>query len=165
MFAGTPQQLRFIDEWAKGNSVRSAAARAGYKDGGDYGRDMTRNPHALAIYHEKKAQYEAAGNMNRDKFMTMLQESYDMAKLMSEPASMVAAAREVGKACGYYAPVERKISISGNVALDKMNKLSDQELLELLGQTESPAPIAHLANQIAEAVAQDDDDDDTPPLD
>ena len=44
--------------------------------------------------------------MTRKKVMDMLLESYDMAKLMAEPASMVSAAREIEKMCGYYAPVE-----------------------------------------------------------
>ena len=94
----------------------------------------TSSANVLKLYHEEKAKYEAAGDMTRKKVMDMLLESYDMAKLMAEPASMVSAAREIGKMCGYYAPVESrvKVDVSGNVMLDRLNNLSDAELLKLI---------------------------------
>ena len=47
---------------------------------------------------------------------------------------MVAAAREVGKMCGYYAPVEHKmkVDVTGNIVVDKLNSMSDAELLKLI---------------------------------
>jgi site-specific recombinase XerD len=104
---------------------------------------LVKNPGVVAEYQKLKAKMEASGNMSREKFMNQLQEAFDMAKLQADPMAMVAATREVGKACGYYAPVEKKITLAGNVTLDKMNRLSDRELLELVQGT---------GNQIAEAV-------------
>jgi hypothetical protein len=88
----------------------------------------------LALKAQYEAQYEEAGQMSRKKMMGMLLESYEMAKLMSEPATMVAAAREVGKVCGYYAPVEHKmkVDVTGNIILDRMNSMSDAELLKVI---------------------------------
>jgi hypothetical protein len=77
--------------------------------------------------------------------MDMLIESFDMAKLMAEPASMVSAAREIGKMCGYYEPVRVKMdmTVNGEVAVRQLNAMTDGELLKLItGGTQAvlPAP-------------------------
>lgn len=130
----TDKQRAFVQLWAQGESITSASVRAGYNDGASIAYRMVKMPNVLKLYHEEKAKYEAAGDMTRKKVMDMLLESYDMAKLMAEPASMVSAAREIGKMCGYYAPVESrvKVDVSGNVMLDRLNNLSDAELLKLI---------------------------------
>ena len=130
----TDKQRKFVELWAQGESITSASVRAGYNDGASIAYRMVKMPNVLKLYHEEKAKYEAAGDMTRKKVMDMLLESYDMAKLMAEPASMVSAAREIGKMCGYYAPVESrvKVDVSGNVMLDRLNNLSDAELLKLI---------------------------------
>lgn len=128
----TDKQKLFVKFWAQGESIHTASSRAGYADCGTLAYRMVRMPNVLRLYEAEKAKYEAVADMSRKKVMDMLLESFDMAKLMAEPASMVSAAREIGKMCGYYAPVERKISITGNVIVDKMNKLSDAELLKIL---------------------------------
>ena len=130
----TDKQRKFVELWAQGESITSASVRAGYNDGASIAYRMVKMPNVLKLYHEEKAKYEAAGDMTRKKVMDMLLESYEMAKLMAEPASMVSAAREVGKMCGYYAPAETrmKIDVSGNVMLDRLNNLSDAELLKLI---------------------------------
>ena len=130
----TDKQRAFVQLWAQGESITSASVRAGYNDGASIAYRMVKMPNVLKLYHEEKAKYEAAGDMTRKKVMDMLLESYDMAKLMAEPASMVSAAREIGKMCGYFAPVESrvKVDVSGNVMLDRLNNLSDAELLKLI---------------------------------
>ena len=147
-FRPTQQMMNFIDEWANGNNVKTAAARAGYTDGGSHAYQMIRNPHVIALYEEKKAKVEAAGDMSRKRFMAMLQESFDTAKMLSEPGAMVAAVREIGKACGYYAPVEKKITIEGNVQMEKLNRMSDDDLLALVAK--APTPFAALENVTSE---------------
>lgn len=62
-----------------------------------------------------------------------LQEAVALAKTVSEPASMVAAWREIAKIMGYYAP-ERKLvhlTADGNITHTTMRQLSDDELLKL----------------------------------
>lgn len=132
----TDKQKAFVKLWAEGESITSASARAGYNDGASIAYRMVKMPNVLALYHDYKAKYEAAGDMTRKKVMDMLLESYEMAKLMAEPSTMVAAAREVGKMCGYYAPVESriKLDISGNVVVEKLNALTDEELVQLIAK-------------------------------
>ena len=128
------KQKAFVKFWAEGESITTASARAGYNDAATYAYRMTKMPNVLQLYRQIKAKYEEAGQMDRKKVMDMLLESYDMAKLMAEPSTMVAAAREVGKMCGYYAPVEvkMKVDVTGNIVVDRLNSMSDAELLKLI---------------------------------
>ena len=135
------KQKLFVKYWAEGESITTASARAGYNDAATYAYRMTKMPNVLALYSQIKAKYEEAGDMTRKKVMDMLIESYDMAKLMAEPSTMVAAAREVGKMCGYYAPVEHKmkVDVTGNIVVDRLNSMSDAELLKLITTGANPA--------------------------
>lgn len=153
---GTEQQVKFLEEWAKGNSPGAAALRAGYA-APSYGYELAKNPLMLEKFAVIKRKYEEAMQTSREKVMGMFDEAFQMAKLQAEPMAMVAAAREIGKMCGYYAPIERHIKIEGNVVLDKMNKLSDAELLELVGHANG-----HIANVVQQL--EDDHDHDSPAL-
>lgn len=135
------KQKLFVKFWAEGESISTASAKAGYNDAATYAYRMTKMPNVLALYSRIKAKYEEAGQMTRKKVMDMLIESYDMAKLMAEPSTMVAAAREVGKMCGYYAPVEHKmkVDVTGNIVVDRLNSMSDAELLKLITTGAAPA--------------------------
>ena len=129
----TAQQAAFAVAWASGESVASAALRAGYSDEA-IGYRMIRMPNVRRAYDIEKAKYEEACQMTRKRVMDMLIESFDMAKLMAEPASMVSAAREIGKMCGYYEPVKHTVDVNvkGEVAVRQLNAMSDSDLLKLI---------------------------------
>ena len=131
----TTQQREFVKHWAAGDSIPNAMARAGYNDQPSYGYRMAKMPNILALYNEEKRLYEEASQMTRKRVMDMLVDAYDMAKLMSEPASMVSAAREVGKMCGYYTvQTQVNVTVNGQVSLAQMARLSDDELLKIIEQ-------------------------------
>lgn len=129
----TERQVAFAKEYAKGNSVSVSLARAGFsvKDH-SLGYRMIKMPNVMAIVDAERKKYEEASQMSRKKVMDMLIESYDMAKMMAEPATMVSAAREIGKMCGYYEPRKVEISVSAAAATGRMNALSDEELLKII---------------------------------
>lgn len=157
----TPKQHDFVRLWASGESILSASERAGFNDRGTTAYRLTKQANIQRLYHEEKAKYEAAADINRRKVMEMLMEAYDMAKLMAEPATMVSAAREIGKMCGYYAPSETRIKIEGNVVMEKMAGLSDAELLDiLLKQPEhaAPAPAPDNTPLLVDETGEDDGD-------
>lgn len=133
----TDKQRAFVKHWASGESINSAMIRAGFDENSiTYGWRLARQPNVLALYHEEKRKYEEAAGMTRKKVMEGLIEAVEMAKLMAEPATMVAGWREIGKMCGYYEPVKKKIDINvtGNVAYQRLNKLSDADLLRIIQQ-------------------------------
>lgn len=130
----TDKQRLFAKLWASGESIVSATARAGYENCPTYGYRLARQPNIISIYEAEKKLYEEAAQMTRKKVMDMLTESYEYAKLAGEPASMVSAAREIGKMCGYYEPVKKKIELSvvGGQLNARLNEMSDSDLLKLI---------------------------------
>ncbi|NQW80042.1 MAG: terminase small subunit [Polaromonas sp.] len=131
----TEQQRLFVEHWAKGDSITSAMLRAGYSEKGTgLGYRLVRQPNILALKAQYEAKYEASAEMSREKVMAGLMEAVEMAKLMSEPATMVSGWKTVGQMCGYFAPVEHrmKVDITGNIVIDKLNSMSDAELLKLI---------------------------------
>lgn len=148
----TELQKLFVHHWAQGESIHSASIRAGYKDGGAAAYALVKTPAAQALYAKEKKHYEEAAQMTRKKVMDGLLEAAEMAKLMAEPASMVSAWREIGKMCGYYAPVEKKITISTDGKRARMERMTDAELEELVG--------AKIPEGVLEAVGDDRDDGD-----
>lgn len=127
----TERQLLFVRFWAAGETPRTAAVMAGYTDNYVTGWKLSKDPTILRLYHEEKKLYEAAGQMTRERVMEMLKEAYDMAKLKAEPAIMVAAAREIGKMCGYYEP-ELKININIGKSQEQLATMTDEQLLKLI---------------------------------
>ncbi len=141
----TEKQRLFVQYWAQGDSIQSASRRAGYNDGAAIAYRMVKMPNILKLKAEYEAKWEATGAMTRQKVMDGMLEAIEMARMMAEPSSMIAGWREIGKICGYYAPVEHrvKVDVTGNVIVDRMNSLSDAELLKIIqggAQAALPGP-------------------------
>ena len=130
----TEKQRLFVQYWAQGDSIQSASRRAGYNDRAAIAYRMVKMPNILKLKAEYEAKWEATGAMTRQKVMDGMLEAIEMARMMAEPSSMIAGWREIGKICGYYAPVEHrvKVDVSGNVIVDRLNSLSDAELLKII---------------------------------
>jgi phage terminase small subunit len=132
----TEKQRLFVQYWAQGDSIPIASRRAGYNDAAGIAYRMVKMPNILKLKAKYEAEWEETSQMTRKKVMDGMLEAIEMAKLMAEPASMIAGWREIGKLCGYYAPVEHKmkIDVTGNVIVDKLNSMSDAELLKIISQ-------------------------------
>ncbi len=129
----TEMQMMFVRHWAAGESILSASARAGYADGGTYAYRLVKDPAVLKIYEREKALYEKSCQMTRKKVMDGFLEAADMAKIQADPTAMVGAWREIGKMCGYYEPVRKRIdiSVSGQVT-QRAERLDDDTLLRII---------------------------------
>jgi len=133
----TDKQRQFVRFWSSGETPRTASILAGYsEESQSVVWRMQNDPAILKIYREEKKLYEEAGHMTRRRVMNMLEEAYNDAKLLSEPATMVAAARELGKLCGYYEPDKHVHVHMGGKLMDRMNSLSDAELLKIINEPE-----------------------------
>lgn len=132
----TEKQRLFVQYWAQGDSIPGASRRAGYNDSAAVAYRMVKMPNILKLKAKYEAEWEESGKMTRQRVMDGMLESIEMAKLMAEPATMVSGWREIGKLCGYYAPVEHKVKIdvTGNVIVDRLNSMSDAELLKIISQ-------------------------------
>jgi hypothetical protein len=150
----TEKQRLFVKNWAAGDTPLNAAIRAGYSEGGaTLCYRLIRMPNILALYEQEKKAYEDSVQMTRKRVMEGLLEGVEMAKLMAEPASMIAGWREIGKMCGYYEPVKKKIDINvqGNVVMQRMERMSDEELMKMIAGT--------VQEVLGHEAASDEDDD------
>jgi HD superfamily phosphohydrolase YqeK len=134
----TEKQRMFVRYWAQGETPRTACLMAGFSESSvGLGWKLAHDPAILKIYREEKKLYEEAQGHTKARVMSMLQEAYDCAKLISEPATMVAAARELGKMAGHYEPEKHLHIHAGSKLLDRMNSLSDEELLKIMDQEDA----------------------------
>lgn len=150
----TAMQKQFVKFWAEGDSITAAMHRAGYNEQPSYGYRMAKMPNILAEYQRVKQAYEDAAQMTRKKVMDMHLEAYDMAKLMAEPATMVSAAREIGRMCGYYEPVKQKIefTVNGQIIHKKLDSMDTEDLIKMVAD-------GMVAMQQAEALGLPQPDD------
>lgn len=153
----TTQQREFVKAWAQGDTIPNAMARAGYNNQPSYGYRMAKMPNILALYNEEKRKYEEAAQMTRQRVMDGLLESIEMAKLMSEPATMISGWREIGKMCGYFEPkkVQVDVNVTGNIVHERLNRLSDAELLKII-QEGGAAPLLEGPGEALEDDFHDD---------
>lgn len=154
----TERQKLFAKYYAEGDSIPNAMQRAGYNEQPSYGYRMVKMPNVKREIARHQAEYARVSELSRRDVMEMLKESYEMAKLMSEPSTMVSAAREIGKMCGYYEPkkVQVDISMSGSV---KFEQLSDAELFAMIEKAAREVEEAemHLLEGPSEAAGDDFD--------
>lgn len=157
----TDKQHAFAKYWAMGDSIPNAYVRAGYAPSQvSYAYRMAKMPNILAVYNEEKRLLEEAAQMTRKKVMDGLLEAVEMAKLMAEPATMVSGWREIGKMCGYYEPkkVDINVSVTGNVVHQRLNALSDAELLKLI-QSQGPTGLLEAPMDLEEGAGDPDEDE------
>lgn len=146
----TTQQWIFVREWANGENINTAANKAGYEASQNYGYKLKEMPHIRKQYDLIMEENRRTSQLTRDDVLLGLKDSIEMARLMSEPATMIAGWREIGKMCGFYEPkkIDLNVSVNGSLILENMNKMSDEELLKIIHD--------------AEAGVQDDGDEASP---
>jgi phage terminase small subunit len=107
---------------------------AGYANPDTQGYAIVKSPkvqEAIRYLHKK---HEKAADMTRKKVMDGMLEAIDMARVQADSGNMIAGWREIAKMCGYYAPEVKKIdiNISAKRVIDKMETLSDDDLMKLV---------------------------------
>lgn len=135
----TPMQRAFAENYAQGFTVTQAAKRAGYDNPGSSGADQLRKPHVLALIEELRAEHIELSAFTRQQFIEGMVEAIEMARVMSDPQTMIIGYRELGKACGHYEPQKIEVSHNhtGTVRIDQLNQMSDEDLMKLI--EEKPA--------------------------
>jgi hypothetical protein len=135
----TELQIKFLRHYSQGETVATAMHLAGYNDQPSYGYRILKMPNALALLGRFQEEYRQASQMTKKKVIDMQLEAYEMSKLMAEPSSMVAAAREIGKLCGFYEPKRVEISLTGGSARKQLETLSSEDLEALIAKAEQQA--------------------------
>lgn len=135
----TDQQRIFVEAIIKGKSPSTAARMAGYAQPESQGYLILKSPkvqEAVRYLHKK---HEKVADMSRKKVMDGLLEAIEIAKMQADAGVMVSGWREIGKMCGYYAPEVKKIdiNITAKRVVDKLETLSDEDLLQMVEESQS----------------------------
>lgn len=129
----TEKERAFIEFKALGMSDVQAARHAGYSYPKVDGEKIARQPNIAAAVQEQRAKYEEAGQMTKKRVLDGFLEAIEQGKLLTDPIAQIAGWREIAKLCGYYEPQKHEIAVSvqGNLVVQKIQQLSDEELLKL----------------------------------
>jgi len=127
------QQASYVKNRATGLSRQASAIAAGYSDWDGCGKDVESSPVVQEALAVARKEYEVAGGVKKEDVMAGLLDAANMAKIMADPQAMIAAWREIGKMCGYYAPEVKKVEHehSAKGLLGRLASLTDAELLSL----------------------------------
>lgn len=131
----TEQQRLFVNYLVHDRMTQTAAARlAGYNNPAVSAVQMMKNPKIMKALSIEREEYAKASGVTKKKVIDGFLEAIDMAKIKADPIAMVSGWREVGKMCGFYEPQKREVSISvnGQVMLQRVQSMSDEELLQLV---------------------------------
>lgn len=131
----TPQQEKYVEAQAKGHSKTKSALLAGYAPGGSDANVDRIEGSATVQEALAKVRQEIATNagITKEDVVQMLVAAADMAKVMADPTGLVAAARELGKMLGFYAPEVKKVTHG----LDKaslravLEEMTDEDLIRI----------------------------------
>lgn len=154
----TQMQRDFVYYMAEERYGQTEAARlAGYKSAHRTGIDLMQNPKISKAVGEAREKYRTAANMERKRVVDGFLEAVDMARTKADPIAMVGAWREIGRMCGFYEPTrtEVKVSVDGQVVLQQLQSMSDDDLLKLISE-ESEANKLALEGEFEEVLDDGD---------
>lgn len=130
----TEMQRMFIHHLVHNKLNQTAAARqAGFRQPGTSAHALVRNPKVKAAIAAEREEYARSSGMTKQKVIEGFSESIDLARIKADPLAMIAGWREIGKMCGFYEAqkTEIKLSMQGQVLVQRLNSMSDAELLAL----------------------------------
>jgi hypothetical protein len=144
------QQDTFLQGLDLGLTPTQAAKRANYKDPRNSAKQLMAMPHLSEkikeIVHKVRKEYA----LSRADVQRGIMEAIEMARLQADPLVMIRGFQEVNKMCGYYAPEEKRITLTDAQAggiqqmqtmpLDELINLAEGEIIEaeLLDDPEEP---------------------------
>jgi len=138
----TVRQARFVDEYLVDANATQAAIRAGSASAGAHvwASRTLRNPKVSALLEKRLEADSERLRVSRERVISMLLTSYELAKGRQEPAAMIAASRELGRLLGYYEPTRAQIDLFPCGGLQKqMEAMSDEALMALVANSEGVA--------------------------
>jgi len=130
------RERRFLDNVTLGMDENAAAKAAGYKSGRAMAHVMRGRPEVRKELAKIYASARKKAEVTRNDVLKGFKEAIEDAKLLGDPATQIRGWTEIGKMCGFYAPEEKKVTLSlESVDLArKIDSMSTEELLELAQQ-------------------------------
>lgn len=132
----TPKQERFATAYAQHHNASLACREASYSPGcaSVTGARLLANDRVLARIQALEAAAAQALGVTRQRFLDELEVAAALAKEKGDPSALLAAWREIGKACGFYAaqPIKVDIDVRGQIEMGRLKAMSDQQLLAII---------------------------------
>lgn len=114
-------------------SREASAILAGYPAGQEAGKQVEEQPTVAAELARVRAAMAQNAGVSKDDIIQMLQDAAMLAKAQGDAGGLVAAARELGKMLGFYAPEVKKVMHGMDKAAIRqaIENMSDDELYKL----------------------------------
>lgn len=130
----TTQQATFVGERLKGKDRIDAARTAGYKQPVSVACTVEKTTAVQRALREARDELSSAAQIKRADVIDGIMEAINMARLGSDPATMIKGWTEVGKILGHYAPEVKKVEMSMNAKRlqSKYEAMSDEDLVRII---------------------------------
>jgi hypothetical protein len=127
------RQNQYVENRARGMSREASAILAGYPAGQEAGKQVEEQPTVAAELARVRAAMAQNAGVSKDDIIQMLQDAAMLAKAQGDAGGLVAAARELGKMLGFYAPEVKKVMHGMDKAAIRqaIENMSDDELYKL----------------------------------
>jgi phage terminase small subunit len=130
------KQKIFVNGLLHGQTQTTAARCAGYGFPKEEACRLMKMPKIRESLQYLQRKHEKAAGVSRKQVMDGMLEAIEMAKIQGDPSVMVNGWREIGRMCGFYAAEKKvvEINISAKRAIDKLETLTDAQLMELIAE-------------------------------
>jgi phage terminase small subunit len=127
------RQKKYVENRARGLEREASAILAGYPAGQDAGKQVEKQPSVAEELARVRAAMVASSGVTKEDIVQMLQDAALLAKVRGESMGLVAAARELGKMLGFYAPEVKKVmhGMDKTQIKEALSQMSDEELYKL----------------------------------
>ena len=130
------KQSRFATAYAQHHNASRACREAGYSAGcaSVTGTRLLSNDSVCRRIQALEAVNAADLGVTRQHFLSQLQTAAELARIQRNPQAMIAAWREIGKACGLYQSerVAVDLNVAGPVDLGNLRNVPTAELLAII---------------------------------
>jgi len=127
------RQNDYVTNRARGLSREASAILAGYPAGQEAGKQVEEQPSVAAELARIRAAMAVNSGVTKEEVVQMLQDAALLAKVQGDATGLVAAARELGKMLGFYAPEVKKImhGMDKEQIKQALQDMSDDELYKI----------------------------------
>ncbi|MFO1413360.1 MAG: terminase small subunit [Burkholderiales bacterium] len=129
------KRARFVQEYLVDRNGAASAVRAGYsrRTAASIAHELLSKPDVQAAVQAGEAELAAASRVTREGVLRGLLDAVDVARAKADPAAQIAAWREIGRMCGFYAAERLNLSVShrGVRAHRELEAMTDDELFKL----------------------------------
>lgn len=132
------QQRTYVKNRARGLSREQSAIIAGYNySKADVEKIETRSETVQTELARIRAETAKNTGVTKEEVVELLKAAAEMARVQGDPTGLVAAARELGKMLGFYAPETKRVlrGIDQNDLKKLLQSMPEDELLKLANAT------------------------------